>query len=162
MLTTLANPILPIFAILALGYVLHRSGLFDVPVAQAINKFVFLCAANCRADLRHNGSTTHRGYRISGCGILVLRHGAGSGCNASQESFSFEGCRAADKKSVSDYCNIWGRGLGSGSGDTARCVYLCYVCRWCGGAGGTFCTPRTISANRVIFMRSRRGIAVAL
>ena len=44
MLTTLANPILPVFAILALGYVLHRSGLFDVPVAQAINKFVFFVA----------------------------------------------------------------------------------------------------------------------
>lgn len=44
MLTTLANPILPVFAILALGYVLHRSGLFDVPIAQAINKFVFFVA----------------------------------------------------------------------------------------------------------------------
>lgn len=44
MLATLANPILPIFAILALGYGLHRSGLFDVPVAQAINKFVFFVA----------------------------------------------------------------------------------------------------------------------
>lgn len=44
MLTTLANPILPIFAILALGYVLQRSGLFDVPVAQAINRFVFYVA----------------------------------------------------------------------------------------------------------------------
>lgn len=45
MLDTLANPILPIFAILALGYGLHRSNLFDVPVAQAINKFVFFVAA---------------------------------------------------------------------------------------------------------------------
>ena len=44
MLTTLANPILPVFAILALGYVLHRSGLFDVPTAQAINRFVFFVA----------------------------------------------------------------------------------------------------------------------
>lgn len=44
MLTTLANPILPVFAILALGYVLHRSGLFDVPIAQAINSFVFFVA----------------------------------------------------------------------------------------------------------------------
>lgn len=44
MLSTLANPILPVFAILALGYVLHRSGLFDVPIAQAINKFVFYVA----------------------------------------------------------------------------------------------------------------------
>ena len=44
MLTTLADPILPVFAILALGYVLHRSSLFDVPVAQAINKFVFFVA----------------------------------------------------------------------------------------------------------------------
>jgi malonate transporter len=44
MLATFADPILPIFAILALGYVLHRSGLFDVPMAQAINKFVFFVA----------------------------------------------------------------------------------------------------------------------
>lgn len=44
MLTTLANPILPIFAILALGYGLHRFGLFDVPTAQAINRFVFFVA----------------------------------------------------------------------------------------------------------------------
>lgn len=44
MLTTLADPILPIFAILALGYVLHRGGLFDVSVAQGINKFVFYVA----------------------------------------------------------------------------------------------------------------------
>lgn len=44
MLATLADPILPIFAVLALGYGLHRSGLFDVPVAQAINKFVFFVA----------------------------------------------------------------------------------------------------------------------
>lgn len=44
MLNTLADPILPVFAILALGYVLHRSGLFDVPIAQAINKFVFFVA----------------------------------------------------------------------------------------------------------------------
>lgn len=44
MLTTLANPILPVFAILALGYVLNRAGLFDVSVAQAINRFVFYVA----------------------------------------------------------------------------------------------------------------------
>lgn len=44
MLTTLANPILPIFAILALGYILQKTGLFDVPVAQGINKFVFFVA----------------------------------------------------------------------------------------------------------------------
>ena len=44
MLATLADPILPIFAILALGYTLHRSGLFDVQIAQAINKFVFFVA----------------------------------------------------------------------------------------------------------------------
>lgn len=45
MLDTLANPIFPIFAVLALGYGLQRSKLFDVPVAQAINKFVFFVAA---------------------------------------------------------------------------------------------------------------------
>jgi predicted permease len=44
MLATLADPILPIFAVLALGYGLHRSGLFDVPAAQAINRFVFFVA----------------------------------------------------------------------------------------------------------------------
>lgn len=44
MLTTLADPILPVFAVLALGYVLHQTGLFDVAIAQAINKFVFFVA----------------------------------------------------------------------------------------------------------------------
>jgi malonate transporter len=44
MLSTLADPILPIFTMLALGYGLHRSGLFDAPVAQSINKFVFFIA----------------------------------------------------------------------------------------------------------------------
>lgn len=42
---TLADPILPIFSILAVGYVLNRSGLFDVSTAQAINRFVFYVAA---------------------------------------------------------------------------------------------------------------------
>jgi predicted permease len=44
MLATLADPILPIFAVLALGYGFHRSGLFGVVAAQAINKFVFFVA----------------------------------------------------------------------------------------------------------------------
>lgn len=44
MLTTLANPILPIFAVLAVGYVLHFWGVLDVPTAQAVNKFVFYVA----------------------------------------------------------------------------------------------------------------------
>jgi len=44
MWSTLANPILPIFAILVLGYGLHKSGVFDVSAAQVINKFVFFVA----------------------------------------------------------------------------------------------------------------------
>lgn len=44
MLSSLSDPILPIFAILALGYCLNRLGLFDVVAAQSINKFVFYVA----------------------------------------------------------------------------------------------------------------------
>ena len=44
MWAALADPVLPIFAILAVGYGMHRFGLFDVPAAQAINKFVFYVA----------------------------------------------------------------------------------------------------------------------
>jgi len=44
-LATLADPIVPIFAVLALGYGCHRLGLFSVTAAQAINKFVFFVAA---------------------------------------------------------------------------------------------------------------------
>ncbi|MEM5527544.1 AEC family transporter [Gammaproteobacteria bacterium AS21] len=44
MLSTLANPILPIFAILMLGYIFFHIKLFDVVAAQAINKFVFYVA----------------------------------------------------------------------------------------------------------------------
>jgi len=44
MFSTLANPILPIFAILMLGYAFFHIKLFDVITAQAINKFVFYVA----------------------------------------------------------------------------------------------------------------------
>jgi len=44
MLSSLSDPILPIFAILALGYFLYRLGMFDVIAAQSINKFVFYVA----------------------------------------------------------------------------------------------------------------------
>ena len=44
MLSSLSDPILPIFAILALGYCLYRLELFDVIAAQSINKFVFYVA----------------------------------------------------------------------------------------------------------------------
>ncbi|MGI9315885.1 MAG: AEC family transporter [bacterium] len=44
MLSSLSDPILPIFAILALGYCLNRLGLFDAVTAQSINKFVFYVA----------------------------------------------------------------------------------------------------------------------
>ena len=44
MFSTLSDPILPIFAILALGYFLFRTKIFDVSAAQSINKFVFYVA----------------------------------------------------------------------------------------------------------------------
>lgn len=44
MLSSLSDPILPIFALLALGYCLYRLELFDVIAAQSINKFVFYVA----------------------------------------------------------------------------------------------------------------------
>jgi len=44
MLESLSDPILPIFAILVLGYYLFRVGMFDVSNAQSINKFVFYVA----------------------------------------------------------------------------------------------------------------------
>ena len=44
MLSSLADPILPIFAILALGFCLYRLKTFTVSAAQSINKFVFYVA----------------------------------------------------------------------------------------------------------------------
>jgi len=44
MLNSLLDPILPIFALLAVGYVVFRGGMFDLAMAQAINKFVFFVA----------------------------------------------------------------------------------------------------------------------
>jgi len=44
MLSTLSDPILPIFAILVLGFIAYRTKAFDVPAAQMINKFVFYFA----------------------------------------------------------------------------------------------------------------------
>ncbi|EPJ53666.1 MAG: hypothetical protein OFPI_09840 [Osedax symbiont Rs2] len=44
MLSTLFDPILPIFAILLLGFISYRSRSFDVASAQVINKFVFFVA----------------------------------------------------------------------------------------------------------------------
>ena len=44
MLSTLADPILPIFAILVLGFITFRWGAFDVSAAQVLNKFVFYLA----------------------------------------------------------------------------------------------------------------------
>ena len=44
MLSSLADPILPIFAILALGFCLYRLKTFDVSAAQSINGFVFYVA----------------------------------------------------------------------------------------------------------------------
>ncbi len=45
MLATLGDPVLPIFAVLAAGYVLQKLGMMDVSHAQAINRFVFYIAA---------------------------------------------------------------------------------------------------------------------
>ncbi|NQZ30954.1 MAG: AEC family transporter [Oceanospirillaceae bacterium] len=44
MLSTLIDPILPIFTILLLGFIAFRTKAFDVPAAQIINKFVFYLA----------------------------------------------------------------------------------------------------------------------
>lgn len=44
MLSTLLDPILPIFIILLLGFIAFRCNAFDVPAAQTINKFVFYLA----------------------------------------------------------------------------------------------------------------------
>ncbi len=44
MLSTLFDPILPIFAILLLGFISYRCTSFDVASAQVINKFVFFVA----------------------------------------------------------------------------------------------------------------------
>jgi len=44
MWSSFTNPILPIFAILAIGYGMHRLKIFDVVAAQSINKFVFFVA----------------------------------------------------------------------------------------------------------------------
>lgn len=45
MLATLGDPVLPIFAVLAVGYVLCKLGKVDTSHAQAINRFVFYIAA---------------------------------------------------------------------------------------------------------------------
>ena len=44
MFASLADPILPIFAILALGYILHKLRVFEVAAARSINRFVFYVA----------------------------------------------------------------------------------------------------------------------
>jgi predicted permease len=44
MLATLADPILPIFMPMVVGYYLRLRGVFDVAAAQAINRFVFFVA----------------------------------------------------------------------------------------------------------------------
>ena len=43
-LETFLNPIFPIFAIMLIGIVFARCGLFDITAAQAINRFVFFVA----------------------------------------------------------------------------------------------------------------------
>ncbi|PSL21620.1 AEC family transporter [Shimia abyssi] len=45
MLNAFADPIIPIFAVLVLGYVLARSGAMEIAQASAINRFVFYLAA---------------------------------------------------------------------------------------------------------------------
>lgn len=45
MLGTLADPVLPIFAVLAAGYVFQKLGFMDTGHAAAINRFVFYIAA---------------------------------------------------------------------------------------------------------------------
>lgn len=45
MLGTLGDPVVPIFAVLAAGYVFQKLGLMDVTHAAAINRFVFYIAA---------------------------------------------------------------------------------------------------------------------
>jgi malonate transporter len=43
-LSSLQNPILPIFMVMLVGYFMRRINFFDVPSAQGINKFVFYVA----------------------------------------------------------------------------------------------------------------------
>ena len=45
MIATLADPILPIFAALVIGYALARAGLVGLEHARAINRYVFYLAA---------------------------------------------------------------------------------------------------------------------
>jgi malonate transporter len=45
MLAALADPVLPIFAVLGLGYLMHKAGLMQIAHAQAINSFVFYVGA---------------------------------------------------------------------------------------------------------------------
>ena len=45
MLGTFGDPILPIFAVMALGYVFAKAGFMDTGHAQAINRYVFYLAA---------------------------------------------------------------------------------------------------------------------
>ena len=45
MLATLGDPVLPIFAVLAAGYLFQKLGFMDVSHAAAINRFVFYIAA---------------------------------------------------------------------------------------------------------------------
>jgi malonate transporter len=44
MLSVFLDAVLPVFAVVAAGYVFGRTGLFDFPAATAINRFVFYFA----------------------------------------------------------------------------------------------------------------------
>ena len=45
MLAALTDPVLPIFAVLAIGFLMQKAGFLDVGHAQAINRFVFYLGA---------------------------------------------------------------------------------------------------------------------
>ena len=44
MIDAFFNAVLPVFAVVAVGFAFGRSGLFDFPAALALNRFVFYAA----------------------------------------------------------------------------------------------------------------------
>jgi len=71
-LATLANPIVPIFAVLALGYGFHRCGLFEVTTAQAINRFVFFVSTPALVfSIISSAPVSHFDFRALGIYLMA-------------------------------------------------------------------------------------------
>ena len=71
MLSSFSDPILPIFAILALGYIFYRLGLFDISAAQSINRFVFYVATPALIFFIVSGAPVSE-FDIGALGIYFL------------------------------------------------------------------------------------------